>query len=454
MNKTMKILLSTIIGCMIVIILLLGVLILKQNNISSDKSEQKVTEQKASKDDKKSIDDKKKPEKKEITTEAASKDPFTENDAFTKAYIRNQYMGVLTGVLAGRVWEDGSYINNYADDFEQNEFVIWDIDKDGEEELLFNYTTDSMACMRGVVYDYNPETKKVEASLSEFPDLQVYSNGVIRAGWSHNQGFGPRFWPYNMYVHNEKTDSYDLVGSVDSWEKEISDTDYEGNPFPTEADKDGDGIVYFVNEEGYSSYSSTAMDLSEYEKWENSYINGSNPETLPFEKLSYDNLDRYATNYISEFIAACNQTLDSSDYDIGISFLKLRTEGNVYRVENEIEDRLGITFMDDDETGLIKSTTKDEAKFTCYEEDSYYIEYADAPADHVKLLGIAPGDSKKEALSKLEHYGLLKADWSDPYTDNACYISGDGLSNFQISIDFENDKVIRIGICNHCSYVG
>ena len=124
-------------------------------------------------------------------------------------------------------------------------FSIADVDADGRNELIIKCVTDSSSSSLEAIYEYKDGELVYE--MSEFPGLEFYAGGNIKANWSHNQGLNPDIWPYNIYIYNKDSDTYKYMGFVDSWDKRYHDTDYEGNDFPPECDVDGDGILYSIH---------------------------------------------------------------------------------------------------------------------------------------------------------------------------------------------------------------
>ena len=48
----------------------------------------------------------------------------------------------------------------------------------------------------------------------------------------------------------QKSGTYEFTANVDAWDKTLSETDYEGNTYPEDVDKEGAGIVYLITEKG------------------------------------------------------------------------------------------------------------------------------------------------------------------------------------------------------------
>jgi len=124
-------------------------------------------------------------------------------------------------------------------------FSIADVDADGNNELILKCVTESSSSSLEAIYEL--KDGELEYEMSEFPGLEFYASGNVKANWAHNQGLNPDIWPYNIYIYNKSSNTYKYKGFVDSWDKRYHDTDYEGNDFPPECDIDGDGILYSIH---------------------------------------------------------------------------------------------------------------------------------------------------------------------------------------------------------------
>lgn len=201
----------------------------------------------------------------------------------------NAYSGALENLIQNHTLPDGADAAELSGDMAQNIFALYDVDNDGKEELLLMYTNTFMAGQVGYVFTYDAETKKLQTELSEFPLLTFYDNGIIKAEWSHNQGLAGDFWPYSLYQYNPDTDSYVLIGMVDAWDKNFAETDYQNNPFPSDVDKSGTGIVYYIMEDvGYDT--THPVDASEYNEWINSYIGTASEIQITYLDLTEENI--------------------------------------------------------------------------------------------------------------------------------------------------------------------
>jgi len=159
-----------------------------------------------------------------------------------------KYIDVLEGIHYDHVLPDGQRLDPFEDTLEEypNEFAIFDVDFDGEDELLIRYTNTYTAGMFGAVYGYDRDTARLTTQLMEFPSLTFFPNGSVKASWSHNQGLAGRFWPGTFYRYDPSSDAYLPVAWADAWDREFYETDYDGSPFPAQADPNGNNIVYYV----------------------------------------------------------------------------------------------------------------------------------------------------------------------------------------------------------------
>lgn len=158
--------------------------------------------------------------------------------------------------------------------FYENHYAVMDIDGDGQEELLIDFSNaDYIAGMVLYIYDYDRETKEIYIEFAGYPNITVYDHGYLREEASHNHGRSnlDDFWPYRLWKYNAEEDQYELLAYMDAWQKQIfDDVDPE---FPDEKDTDGDGIVYYAYSDYYEP--EMIMDHAEYEQWCEQYQRGN-----------------------------------------------------------------------------------------------------------------------------------------------------------------------------------
>ena len=119
-------------------------------------------------------------------------EPFSAEEQ-TKAFGKILWDAYCFGKIEGT---DHGVPDTYGQ--ESTYFALYDVDGDGQEELLLNWTGASMADTVEYIWGYGDNGTHVE--LCEFPALTCYDNGVIEAQWSHNQGLAGEFWTHIFYT--------------------------------------------------------------------------------------------------------------------------------------------------------------------------------------------------------------------------------------------------------------
>ncbi len=212
-----------------------------------------------------------------LETEAQT-EPETETESEEEAVYDREaaiaaYQAALMEIYENQILPDGTEVGLQVGDITENVFSVCDIDFDGRDELLIEYTTCNMSSMALMVCDYDEESGSLYVELSEFPNAVFYDNGAVMAGLSHNQGFSGDFWPYVLYVYDAEQDQYVMEAYVEAWDKSLSEVNYDGSSFPDDADTDGDGIVYYVMAAYGESYDNP-IDLEDYTAWSESVMGG------------------------------------------------------------------------------------------------------------------------------------------------------------------------------------
>lgn len=204
--------------------------------------------------------------------------------------INDIYKAALYDFVNNHTFPDGSdcaYDESFGE-MSDNTFAISDIDNDGSAELIINYITAPVSGQVMNVYDYNEDNGSISLELMEVPQAEFYSNGLVKAMWSHNQGLaGDSFWPYNLYKYNEERKMYELVASVDAWNLNYAAKDFNGNSFPKEIDKENAGIVYYVTENGAENI----ISKTDYDKWYNSYFSAGESINVSYVNLTKENIE-------------------------------------------------------------------------------------------------------------------------------------------------------------------
>ena len=195
---------------------------------------------------------------------------FTNDDTAEELLqLYTQYAEVLKQIMTEYTDQNGrkyDYDGFYG--FENNAFAILDVDGDGRQELIFNFNASNIGAMCEVVYDYDTEKGILREELAaEWVDTTYYSNGFVKVSDSHNHGKDPEargIWPYTLYLYDESTDSYQLKYYVTSWDGQINSKN-----FPRELYTDGDGLLYYILEDGKTTEDADVqpMNRQEYDNW-------------------------------------------------------------------------------------------------------------------------------------------------------------------------------------------
>ena len=149
--------------------------------------------------------------------------------------------------------------------------LVSDASIDGEYWTGTGYVADD-------IREYRVEMVTPKLTYSELPKLQECVRRVQKAHAKVNNSCGIR-----------EKDAYVLTAGVDAWSRSWQEEDYEGNPFPEEVDKDGDGLVYYTIA-GESNERSGFMDQETYDQWLDSVLEGAGEVKVPYVKLTTDNI--------------------------------------------------------------------------------------------------------------------------------------------------------------------
>lgn len=365
-------------------------------------------------------------------------------EAFVGAKRMHKYADVLSGFCFG--WTpEGQQLEYMSSEETPNQYAIYDVDGDGREELIVLYTESSMAGMTARIYDYDIEKDEATLEFGEFPALTFYDNGAIKADWSHNQGMGPNFWPHNLYSYDPETDSYVERGSVDTWEKQFRDEDYDGMPFPNELDTDGDGILYYLND-GSSDSEQIMVNKAEYEEWYQSVVGDASELEIPWKTFDMNEISSYGEEYMAMLMGQIEE-MKTTDLDIGLRFIQINSD--IETISNEVAEQTGIVIERVDNPYVVAYTgTIDGVEvYESFDEDAGSVSYYGKAVEGLSLLGVYPGMAEADAQKKLNERGFYRNDYD-------MYVTGEGYGNYGVYLDSEDGTVSRITIMNYTRYAG
>ena len=209
--------------------------------------------------------------------------PMTEENAGA----RQAFAAALEQVVREQIMPDGSDCSGDGyPSMENNQFAVCDVDGDGEEELILLYTTASTAGHRGFVCSWEEATGALDIQLDAYPLFTFYESGAVQVGWSHNQGKGGAFWPYDLYRYDSFLDTYVNVGAVDAWDESLP---VEG--YPSEVDQSESGFVYYIETDGYFDWEDP-LDAAVYEAWRYPYVRNGREVQPEYLSLTEENIQR------------------------------------------------------------------------------------------------------------------------------------------------------------------
>ena len=221
-------------------------------------------------------------------------DDTEQSSVSTPAYLVDVTDEVYRNLITDLVETNIFPVSNFpAEGIPSSQFyTVMDIDEDEKEELLIKYSgANSMAGTVLYIYDYDRTTGEVYIEHFGWPQVIFYNNGYVKEEASHNHGRSDldAFWPYQLIVYNAEKDKYESFIHVDAWQKEIIPKE-----FPEEADKDGDGIVYYTAPASYIP--EIFMDRAEYDAWCEPYT--GTPKEIQWKAIM--TYEEYAAIYMEK----------------------------------------------------------------------------------------------------------------------------------------------------------
>ncbi len=224
-----------------------------------------------------------------LTEEIVDSLPEYQETRIDREMLLEAYTGVLKNLCAyffqenPYPYQEKSYHPYQLSD---NRFTLFDIDGDGIDELLTEYSTGAAGEQSIVIYGFDLDKNKTVKELQGWYGATFYDNGTVRILTSNNHGkAGDILWPYYLYQYDPETDTYARIALVAAWARQEAER-WNGVSFPEEADLDGDGIVY------YQDFPPKAepMDGPAFDAWLDTYLGGAEKIEIPWQPLTEENM--------------------------------------------------------------------------------------------------------------------------------------------------------------------
>lgn len=385
--------------------------------------------------------------------------PVEMSEELCQAKIRHYYGGILSQVMAAYRLPDmklgiGVWGNDTleAGEMETNRFAVADVDQDGREELLVRWTTTTTAGSLEVVYDYNPANGELKNEFCAYPMLTYYDNGVIRAGWSHNQVPPAEFWPCTYYQYDPEENSYVEFGSLRAW-----DDMGEGAGFPTERDVDGDGTIYEIVKAGeeYSAYDSGyggfQLNQADVDEWLGGFMEGAKELSIEYYPMKHESFADFTPAYLKMLAEEAGKERTDAASDLGL--LILGEDHFLDAAQTLLSEKYGVA-MEHPDPDFEEWTVglKDGKELFSFEAlNAGHIGYKGEKLADVTIFGIYPGISVDGAWKKLQAYGFYASPGAE--VEN-CLITGEGFGNISIWFSVEDNVVTDITVGPYCAFAG
>ena len=216
----------------------------KDNNSDKNTSAQNLTE----------TTEKDSTETGENDNDGTTAEPGTDDDITTESEEEiNERSAVYDEAI--RLFVDEGMLPPFEEEYyetpsELNQYAVCDINNDGRDELLIRVNDSAMADLAIYVFLYDDEELRQIGTFFASDETVFYSNNVVIEPISHGAiTWGENFWGQNISIYNEELGEYEYKYVTDAWDSSIKDSwRGEDEVFPAEADKDGNGMVYWFIE--------------------------------------------------------------------------------------------------------------------------------------------------------------------------------------------------------------
>lgn len=178
---------------------------------------------------------------------------------------QSAYTAAMKALVQHNLLPDGNPYEPF-DGKQKISFALMDVNADGIKDLLLQCENTYTGGLVTYTLSWDEATGVLRVMLADNPGMAFYSNGCVMVKASHNQGKAGDFWPYTLCRYDTVSGTYQAEAMVDAWDKTLGET-YMGSQFPTEADKSGTGIVYYVMAPGNYGLENP-MDMADFAAWQ------------------------------------------------------------------------------------------------------------------------------------------------------------------------------------------
>jgi len=242
----------------------------------------------------------------EETTSITTTESTTESmpETTNKALLYEKYKEALTKLRKDLIWPvKGDNQEEIIMDVMEytkvsnNRFAITDVDCDGTDELIIEWTsTAGLAQFTGVIeYDVNTGEWKSEGRFTAF-NTKFYDNGVLINPHYRNMDYGEVTWPYSIHMYDHENDKYSLdpVGDVVCFDREY--LKYREEYIPSKKAKrmiKKDGVVYLISYPGYDPQK--YYSKNEYNAFWQKLVGNAKQIKVKYYALTKKNINKIAS---------------------------------------------------------------------------------------------------------------------------------------------------------------
>lgn len=272
-----------------------------------------------------------------------------DNSDIDRDAMKEAYLNAVATFNDKHILPDGTDVSDdlqpLDEDFSGNKFAVYDVDGDGVEELVISFTTTYSATMQECAYGYDDSTGELYEEYSVYPYTQYFSFGFLKEMDSHNQGVSGTFWPYTLHKYNPDEKKYEAIAYIEAWDGNSYPEDMSGNKFPSEYDKDGDGMLYYITQcsEPYDQINEEPYDYMDLSDWLGEELCDRSEGYAQAGYSIYPTWQHVSDKTISKYSKSDKYTTDCDEE----FFTKFKVKDMTFWLPNDFIDKVYIDKSDD-----------------------------------------------------------------------------------------------------------